>query len=73
MDGAYWLLHTLRRTAPRRSVWRGATFETIRRTFVKIAVRVEKLKTRIKLSFPTNCHSADILASLCDSITARSP
>ena len=41
---AYWLLHTLRRTASRRSVWRGATFDTIRRTFVKIAVRVEELK-----------------------------
>ena len=23
--GAYWLLHTLRRTAPRRSVWRGGS------------------------------------------------
>ena len=69
--GAYWLLHTLRRAAPRRSVWRGATFDTIRRTFVKIAVRVEELKTRIKLSFPTSCPHADILATICDRITAR--
>ena len=44
--GAYWLLHSLRRAAPKRSRWRGATFETIRRTFVKIAVRVEELKGR---------------------------
>ena len=28
--GAYWLLHALRRAAPKRSRWRGATFETIR-------------------------------------------
>ena len=29
--GAYWLLHSLRRRHRRRSRWRGATFETIRR------------------------------------------
>ena len=69
--GAYWLLHTLRRTASRRSVWRGATFDTIRRTFVKIAVRVEELKTRIKLSFPTSCPHAEALSLICDRITAR--
>lgn len=31
--GAYWLLHSLRQAAPKRSRWRGATFETIRRAF----------------------------------------
>ena len=48
--GAYWLLHTLRLAAPKRSRWRGATFETIRRVFVKVAVLVEELKSRIKLA-----------------------
>jgi len=48
--GAYWLLHSLQRAAPKRSRWCGATFETIRRTFVKIAVRVEELKGKIKLA-----------------------
>ena len=33
--GAYWLLLLLRRTAPKRSRWRTATFETIRRVFLK--------------------------------------
>jgi len=51
--GAYWLLHSLRRAAPKRSIWRGATFETIRRAFVKVAVRVEQMKSRIKLAFST--------------------
>ena len=37
--GAYWLLHSLRLAAPKRSRWRGATFATIRSVFVKIAVR----------------------------------
>jgi len=41
--GAYWLLRALRRAAPKRSRWRGATLETVRRTFVKIAVRVERV------------------------------
>src|SRR5437870_1576407 len=30
--GAYWLLHELRSAAPKRSIWRTATFETIRCT-----------------------------------------
>ena len=47
--GAYWLLHELRGAAPKRSIWRTATFETIRCAFLKIAVRIEELKTRIKM------------------------
>lgn len=41
--GAYWLLHGLRQAAPKRSRWRGATFETIRRKFVKIAEKCPPL------------------------------
>jgi hypothetical protein len=51
--GAYWLLHQLRQAAPRRSRWRGATFETLRRCFLKIAVRIEELKSRIKIALPS--------------------
>jgi Transposase DDE domain group 1 len=65
--GAYWLLHSVRLAAPKRSRWRGATFATIRSVFVKIACRVEELKTRIKLSFPASLPHADMLAL----ITAR--
>jgi Transposase DDE domain group 1 len=71
--GAYWLLHTLRRTAPAKSPWRGATFETIRARFVKVAVRVEELKTRIKLSFPTSWPDADVLSAITASLTAQVP
>lgn len=71
--GAYWLLHALRRAAPRRSIWRGATFETIRRTFVKIAVRVEELKTRCKLAFPATYPHAAMLIAMMGSITAAGP
>ena len=71
--GAYWLLHALRRAAPRRSRWRGATFETIRRTFVKVAVRVEELKGKIKLAFPASYPHAAMLVAMTGAITTRGP
>jgi hypothetical protein len=71
--GAYWLLHQLRGAAPKRSRWRGATFETIRRTFVKIAVRVEELKGKIKLAFPASYPQASMLVAMTGAITTRGP
>jgi len=71
--GAYWLLHALRRAAPKRSRWRGATLETIRRTFVKIAVRVEELKGSIKLAFPAAYPHQAMLAAITGAITTRGP
>jgi hypothetical protein len=71
--GAYWLLHSVRLAAPRKSQWRGATFETIRCTFVKIAVRVEELKRTIRLSFPTHLPHADDLSAITARLTAQGP
>jgi Transposase DDE domain group 1 len=71
--GAYWLLHGLRRAAPKRSRWRGATFETIRRSFVKIAVRVHELKGSIKLAFPAAYPHQAMLAVMTGTITTRGP
>ena len=71
--GAYWLLLLLRRATPKRSQFRAATFETIRRTFLKIAVRVEQLKSRIKIAFPTACPQRRMLVVLMDRIKAQSP
>jgi hypothetical protein len=71
--GAYWLLHALRSAMPRRSLWRGATFETIRRVFVKIAVRVEELKSRIRLAFPASYPHARELAELTGRLAASGP
>jgi hypothetical protein len=51
--GAYWLLHELKGAAPKRSIWRTATFVIIRCAFLKIAVRIEELKTRIKMALPS--------------------
>ena len=71
--GAYWLLLLLRSATPKRSQFRAATFETIRRTFLKIAVRVEQLKTRIKIAFPTACPQRKMLVVLMGRIKAQSP
>jgi hypothetical protein len=37
---AYWLLHTLRSLAPKRSFWRQAQFDTLRLALIKVAARV---------------------------------
>ena len=71
--GAYWLLHTLRRSAPVKSVWYGATFATIRAKLVKVAVRVEELKSRIKLSFPAALAEADVMSAILATIAVALP
>ena len=71
--GAYWLLHQLRQAAPRRSLWRKATFETLRRAFLKIAVRIEELKSRVKIALPSAYPYQPALISVAARITAQGP
>ncbi len=71
--GAYWLLHQLRQAAPRRSLWRKVTFETLRRAFLKIAVRIEELKSRIKVALPSAYPYQPVLISMACRITAQGP
>ena len=71
--GAYWLLLKLRGATPKHSRWRGATFETLRRTFLKIAVRVRQLKSRISIALPTACPHRETLAQILGCINAQSP
>ena len=71
--GAYWLLLLLRGAAPKRSRFRTATFETIRRTFLKIAVRIEQLKSRIKIALPSAYPHRPMLILLMKRINAQSP
>jgi hypothetical protein len=48
-------------------------FETIRRAFVEIAVRVEELRGRIQLAFPASCTQAVMLAVMTGAITKGGP
>ncbi len=50
--GAYWLMWSLRRLMPRRSRWRVAQFDTLRLRLIKLAVRIEVLKTKVRLHLP---------------------
>ena len=51
--GAYWLMWALRNAMPKRSAWRVAQFDTLRLKLIKIAARVEEMKTQIRLHLPS--------------------
>ncbi len=50
--GAYWLMWSLRTLMPRRSRWRIAQFDTLRLRLIKLAVRIDVLKTQVRLHLP---------------------
>jgi hypothetical protein len=52
---AYWLLHTLRAAAPKRSMSARAEFNTLRLRLIKIAARVAEGAARIRVWLPTAC------------------
>ena len=62
--GAYWLMWALRAAMPKRSAWRVAQFDTLRLRLVKIAARVEEMKTQIRLHLPSACPFQAILRTV---------
>jgi hypothetical protein len=72
-SGAYWLLHRLRQAAPRRSLWRKATFETLRRAVLKVAVRIDELKSRIKIALPSAYPYRTVFIATAGRIAALGP
>jgi len=71
--GAYWLLPGLRAAAPKRSPWRRASFETLRRAFLKIAVCVTELGSRIRVAMPTAYASKVALIAMTGAVAALGP
>jgi Transposase DDE domain group 1 len=61
---AYWLLHTLRGLAPKRSFWRDAQLDTLRLVLIEVAARVTELATRIKVALPSSHPERDSLVLL---------
>ena len=61
---AYWLLHTLRGLAPKRSFWRDAQLDTIRLALIKVVGRVTELASRIELALPSDYPYRDSLTLL---------
>jgi hypothetical protein len=58
---AYWLLHTLRDLAPKRSFWHAAQLDTIRFALIKVVSRVSELASRIELALPSDYPYRDSL------------
>ncbi|MCC2665110.1 MAG: transposase, partial [Geminicoccaceae bacterium] len=69
---AYWLLHTLRGLAPKRSFWRAAQLDTLRFALVKVVGRVTELASRIELALPSDYPYRDSLTLLAARV-ARPP
>ncbi len=69
---AYWLPHTLRGLAPKRSFWRDAQFDTLRLALIKVAGRITEMATQIKVALPSACpyRASLILLAAC---AARPP
>jgi hypothetical protein len=61
---AYWLLHTLRAAAPKRSTLARAEFQTLRLRLLKIAARVIEGAARIRVWLPTSCPDAALFKLL---------
>ncbi len=53
-SAAYVLMHTLRSTGLRGTAWARAQFDQIQIRILKIGVRVEELKTKIRFHFPSS-------------------
>ncbi len=49
------------------------TFETLRRTFLKIAVRIEELKSRVRVALPSAYPYRKALISMAGCIGAQGP
>jgi hypothetical protein len=70
---AYWLLHTLRAAAPKRSFWKTAEFTTLRLRLIKIAARVVEGAARVRIHLPTACPDAAILRLIAGRLAAAGP
>ena len=64
----YWLLWSMRALMPRRSRWRVAQFDTLRRRLVKLAARIVETKRQILVHLPTACPDQAILRLLLERI-----
>lgn len=72
-SAAYWLLHTLRAAAPRRSFWRTAQFDTLRLRLIKLAARVIEKATRIRVALASACPDKTIFAHLARALVPQGP
>jgi len=70
---AYWLLHTLRAAAPKRSAMARAEFHAWRLHLLKIAARVVEGAARIRVWLPSACPHAALFKLLAGRFAATGP
>lgn len=70
---AYWLLHSLRAAAPKRSALARAEFATLRLRLIKIAARVAEGVARIRVWLPTVCPEAALFRWLAGRFAIAGP
>ena len=63
-SAAYVLMHTLRSTGLRGTAWSKAQFNRIQMRLLKVGVRVEELKTKVKFHFPSAFPLKDIYETM---------
>src|SRR6202522_3774297 len=68
---AYWLMLKGRGTSPRGEALAGVEFSPIRLRLLKIAVRIKKTASRIKLAFAANCPDAALFRGLIGALIPR--
>jgi len=62
-SAAYVLLHALKHSVLKGTIFAQATMKTLQLKLLKIGVRVRELKTKIKLEFPTSCPYQNIIGN----------
>lgn len=65
----FWLRRLI--TAPRRSFWRLAQFDTLRLRLIKLAARVEVLKRKVRLHLPRSAPNQPIFACVLTRLPPR--
>ena len=70
---AYWLMLTVRNAIPKFQDLARAEFKTIRLRLLKIAARIIKTKSRIRVAFATACPDADLFRGLATSLQRGGP
>jgi hypothetical protein len=72
-SAAYWLLHSLRAAAPKRSFWRHVQFDTLRLRLLKLAARVVEKATRIRVALASAAPDRVIFQHLARALVPQGP
>ena len=67
----YWLMLMVHNAIPRPQPLASSEFSTIRLRLLKIAVRIRKTTSRVRLAFAANCPDAELFRGLLGTLILR--